>query len=94
MASQLAVKNEEINEIRRELRDQRSEKEYYEREIKEKNKVINLLERRNEDLLLAMEDLENAQEEMKISRYQGRTDNTFNDKISQEMEAMIDKLLN
>lgn len=94
MASQLAVKNEEINEIRRELRDQRSEKEYYEREIKEKNKVINLLERRNEDLLLAMEDLENAQEEMKISRYQGRTDNAFNDKISQEMEAMIDKLLN
>lgn len=55
--------------------------------------MINLLERRNEDLLLAMEDLENAQEEMKISRYQGRTDNTFNDKISQEMEAMIDKLL-
>ena len=60
-----------------------------EQQIGEKDRIINLLERRNQELLL---EIEEGREEW-TTREPRRRENSFNDKISLEMEAMIDKLL-
>ncbi len=66
------------------------------RELKEKNRIISLLESKNEELLLLMEELESDKEredDYYMGRGRTRRDNNFNDKISSEMENMIDKLV-
>jgi hypothetical protein len=44
-----------MNRIRNELNELKSVNESLDKELREKNKVINLLEQRNEELLLAIE---------------------------------------
>jgi chromosome segregation ATPase len=95
-SQQLQAKRDEINRYKSELEDARMEGEDLMRELKEKNRIISLLENKNEELLLLVEELESDKEredDYYMGRGRSRRDNNFNDKISSEMENMIDKLV-
>ena len=92
MSEQLGEKQREIDQLQSEngeLRNMRGHVQRLEQQIGEKDRIINLLERRNQELLL---EIEEGREEW-TTREPRRRENSFNDKISLEMEAMIDKLL-
>lgn len=55
MASQITIKNQEISRIKKDMNELMREKERLDRDLKEKDTVIQLLEQRNEELLLAIE---------------------------------------
>lgn len=59
--------------------------------LADKNRVIAMLEKRNEQLLLELEERQEDEEEWS-GRNRGNRD-YFNEKISSEMESMIDKLI-
>jgi phage-related minor tail protein len=54
MASQTTIKNQEISRIKKDINELMREKERADRDLKEKDTVIQLLEQRNEELLLAI----------------------------------------